>query len=173
MVIGIAELLNVWQSVGVFDYMLPFLLIFAVIFGVLGATNILGSNKGVHVIIALTISLMALQLGFVQAFFKEVFPRLGVAIAAIIVVVILAALFIPDPHKRGWLTGFAVAGVVFGLIAILNSFTSISWFGSSWWDQYWGLTVGAILLILVIVAMFVWNTPKSAPGVTTQTPFRT
>lgn len=172
MVAGIAELLNIWQSVGVFDFMLPFLLIFAVIFGVLTATNIIGNNKGVHLVIALTIALMALQLGFVQVFFKEVFPRMGVAIAAILVTVILAAVFIPNETRRGWLTGFAVAGAVFGLIAILNAFTAISWFNSSWWDQYWGMTVGAILLIIMIVAMFIWNSPRGAPPAGAMTPFR-
>lgn len=165
MVMGIAELLAQWESVGVFDYMLPFLLIFAVIFGVLTTTNILGGNKGVSTIISLAIALMTLRLQFVQLFFQQLFPRFGVVLAVIIVVVIAATLFIPKEHMKGWLIGFGIAGGVFALIAVINSFNVLGWFGSYWWDNYWGLTIGAVLLIIVIVAMFVQNAPRNPQGI--------
>ena len=55
MVYDIQSLLMQWETAGIFDYVLPFLLIFAIIFGILSATKISGSNKGVHLIIALSI----------------------------------------------------------------------------------------------------------------------
>lgn len=155
MVFDIQTLLLQWEVVGVFDFVLPFLLIFAIVFGVLTATNIFGANRGVSLIIAIVIGMLALRVGYVQAFFTELFPRLGVAIAVLLTIIILAAAFIPREHMNGWLIGFGVAGAVFGLIAVINAFSEVGWFGSYWWDQYWGMIVGGVLLIIVIVAIFV------------------
>jgi len=33
--VTIADVLNQWQDIGVFDYVLPFLLVFTIIFGIL------------------------------------------------------------------------------------------------------------------------------------------
>src|SRR3989338_8831604 len=113
----IQTLLMTWESWGVFDFVLPFLLIFAVVFAVLTTTNILGGNKGVAVVIALVVGLMALRLGFVQAFFLNVFPRLGVAIAVILVLLILTALFVTEKkHLKGWLMAFAIIGAILAVI---------------------------------------------------------
>jgi len=65
MVFDIPTLLSQWESFGIFTYLLPFLFIFAIIFGILSATNILGHNKGVQIIIAFVIGLMALRFDFV------------------------------------------------------------------------------------------------------------
>ena len=44
----ITNILNTWADLGVFAYVLPFLMIFAVVFGILSKTEILGKNKGVR-----------------------------------------------------------------------------------------------------------------------------
>src|SRR3990172_5798244 len=107
MAISIAYILNQWQTAGVFDYILPFLLVFAIVFGILASTNILGSQKGVNVIIALVVGLLSIRLGLVQRFFTELFPRLGVGLAVILALLILTGLFISDDETRYWLWGFA------------------------------------------------------------------
>ncbi len=152
----IATLLNEFEQIGVFDYMLPFLLIFAVVFGILTATNVFGGNKGVSLIIALVIGAMAIRLGYVQAFFTEVFPRFGIAVATLLVIVILAAVFIPNQHKKGWAIGFAIGGGVFGLIAVINAFSALDWFGSTWVNDNLSLLIGSLLLIILIIAIFTY-----------------
>ena len=49
----ITDVLNQWAEIGVFAYVLPFLMIFAVIYGILSKTQILGGRKGVDATIAL------------------------------------------------------------------------------------------------------------------------
>lgn len=164
----IDELLYQWQLIGVFSFILPFLLIFAVIFGALTNTGILGGHKGVNLIISLVIALMALQLGFVQVFFTELFPRFGVGLAILIVVVILAALFIPDQHKKGWTIGFAAAGAIIGVGALIATFASpnIAWFDSYFWQDNWGLIIGGILMLVIIIALFVGASKRPEPATT-------
>lgn len=151
MVISVAQILVQWEALGVFDFVLPFLLIFAVVFGVLSSTNILGSNKGVHVIISLVIGLLALRLGIVQVFFTELFPRLGVGLAVILALVILIGVFIPKDETRYYAYIFAIIGALIWIVAVFGAFGSYGWYGV--WEDYAGLVIGAVLLVGVIIAV--------------------
>ena len=149
----IETMLTQWESIGVFDFILPFLLVFAFIFGILSTTNILGTNKGVHITISLVVGLLALRMGYVQDFFREIFPRTGVAIAIILVVVILTAIFIPKEHLGGWAIGFYSLGGIAAIIVVFNSFSELSFFGCNWWNEWGAMIIGALLVIGVIIAV--------------------
>ncbi len=153
MVFSIEQLFYQWEAIGVFQWVLPFLLIFAVVFGVLSATHILGGNKGVHVVIALAIGLLALRLGFVQAFFTELFPRFAIGLAVLLIVVIFVGLFMPKEHMQGWYIGLAVLGVIIGVGVIIATFDTFAWFDSFFWQEYWGVIIGGVILLLLIVFM--------------------
>ena len=153
MVYSIGQFLSQWQQAGVFDYLLPFLLIFAVVLGILSATHILGANKGLHVIIALVIGLLALQLNFVPDFFREVFPRLGVALAVILVIMIMVGLFIPDNERRYWFWGLGAIGFIAALVVLSQSFSAFGWYSSTMYDDYIGWVISAVLVIGIIIAV--------------------
>ena len=46
----ITEILNIWNDLGVFSYVIPFLLIFAIIYAILEKSKILGDEKAVSAI---------------------------------------------------------------------------------------------------------------------------
>ena len=56
---SIGDLFAQWESAGIFEYALPFLLIFAIIYAILSFVNIFKDNKAVNAIISLTVALMA------------------------------------------------------------------------------------------------------------------
>src|SRR3989344_5849172 len=91
---SIGRILEQWSQYGLFDFILPFLLIFALVFGVLSTMNLFKDNKAVNGIIALAVALMSLQFGLVPAFFAELWPRFGVGIAIYLVFLILVGFFI-------------------------------------------------------------------------------
>ena len=80
----IGNVLAQWQAAGVFSYALPFLLLFALTFGLLVRTGLFTtksadgkeSGKSINAIIALSVSLMALQFDFVSVFFLKYFQDL-------------------------------------------------------------------------------------------------
>jgi len=154
MAITIADILNQWQNIGVFDYILPFLLVFAVVWGILRSTKILGDEKGVHVIIAIVVGLLALRLGFLTAFTRELFPRLGVGLASIVALLILVGLFVNSKEAKYWGWGLAtVAGIVWVLV-LVGSFENVGWVGGyGFFENYAGLIIGAVLLIGVVIAV--------------------
>ena len=164
------DLFAQWEYVGVFDLLLPFLLIFALVFGVLSSTNILGGHRGVNLIVSLVIALMALRLDFVSAFFTELFPRFAIGLTILVVVVILAGLFIVPEHIKGWFIGFAIAGVVIGIAVVIGTFDTFYWFDSFFWRDYWGFIVGGIIVIILIISVFITAKPKER-GVEVKTPF--
>ncbi len=150
---NIGTLLSQWEAAGVFDFLLPFLLIFAVVFGILTTTNILGKNKGVHIIIAFVIGLLALRLDFVPRFFAEIFPRLGVGLAVILTLVILIGLFVPQDAMRYWLYGLGAIAFVIAIVVVSQSFEGYGWFSSGSYSDYVGWIVGGVLVIGLIIAV--------------------
>lgn len=156
MAYDIGSVLGDWESLGVFDFVLPFLLIFAVVYGILTASKIFSGNKGVNLVISVTIGLMALRFGFVQAFYGEVFPRFGVAIAVFIVVIILGSVFVPERRSKLFLMLFAWFGIILGGITVFKSLGYLGWLGASgWWYNYGSTMILGILLLVLIIAIFI------------------
>jgi len=162
---AIGNALNRLEQMGFFAYVLPFLLVFTLVFGILSSMKLFRENRGVDAIIALTVSLMALQFDFVPVFFSQVFPRMGVALAAILVILIVAGFFV-DPSK-GWIM-YILLGVGFiAAIAVLVSASGNIGFYSGYWIWNYlpeiALIVGVIVIIL-IVTQVIKTDPKAKYG---------
>jgi len=162
----IGNVLAQWQAAGVFSYVLPFLLIFALTFGLLCRINLFstknkegveGPNKSINAIIALSVSLMALQFDFVSVFFSEIFPRFGVALSIILVIIILGGLFIPTDSK--WFTWvlILVVMVIIGIV-VFQSLESFGYNAGYWWRNNLGSLLGWAVLIGLIIAVVAGST---------------
>lgn len=143
------DLLLYWEQLGVFSYVLPFLLIFAVVFGILMKIKVLGDKRGLNAVIALVVGLLALQYDLVPIFFSEIFPRVGIAISIILVLLVLVGLFL-DPESKVMNYGlFAVGGIIF-LSVLVKTAGSLGWYSAYWWYANWP----SILLGLVVIGIF-------------------
>jgi hypothetical protein len=144
-----------WEAYGVFDYVLPFLIIFAVVFGILTSTNVFSGNKGVNLTVALAVALISLRFDYVPVFFSEIFPKFGIGLAVLIVLMIMTALFVPNEWMKGWAGTMWAVGAVVAITVIYKSFDFLGWNidNSGWWDQYGSVTVLGILLVLAIAAI--------------------
>ena len=139
---------------GFFSYVLPALLIFAVVYGILAKSNIFGQNKGVNAIVAGAVAFLSLQFDVVPEFFSTIFPYAGVGISILLVALILMGLFgIGADGKFSkiffWIGGIITIGIV---IASLTNFEA--WQGGYWWDEY-SPTIITLLIIGIIVAVIV------------------
>jgi|SRR3989344_3148277 len=146
---SIGRILEQWSQYGLFDFILPFLLIFALVFGVLSTMNLFKDNKAVNGIIALAVALMSLQFGLVPAFFAELWPRFGVGIAIYLVFLILVGFFI-DPKAalfRWMLIGTGAAIVV---IILINTAGSLNFSSANWWYDNWPIVALGVFLVVVI-----------------------
>jgi len=148
---GFRDFLIQLEQLGFFDYVLPFFIIFALIFGILIKTKIFEDNKAVNAIIALSVGLMALQFGFVSAFFSELFPRLGVGLAIILAVLILVGLFFDVEGQALNYILLAVATII--VIVVLASTAEVT----SWWYSwsFFDGNLGSILLVIGVIAVMI------------------
>jgi hypothetical protein len=154
----IGNLLNAWAEAGFFDYLLPFLLLFAVIFGILSSTQIFKDNRMVDGIIAFAVALMALQFDFVPVFFSQLFPRVGIALSIILTLLILAGFFI-DPRRGAIMYGLLGVGVVTAIVVFVNTSNAVGWEQGYWWSDNWPLIAG-VVFILIAVALIIGGTQK-------------
>ena len=143
-----------WETSGVFDFLLPAMLIFATIFGILTSTGVLGGNRGVNFVIAAAAALMAMRLQIVSQFFSLLLPGLGIGVAVLVVILILSGLFIHQANWRQWMPTFFWGGVIIGLIIVISVFNEFAWFGSPWWQQNWTSIVWIAAIIAVLGPLF-------------------
>jgi len=166
--ISVTDILNRWNEMGAFSYILPFLLIFAVVYGILEKSRMFDVKEGegkykpnhaVHGTIAVAVGLLALQFDFVPTFFATVFPRFGVGLAIFLVFIILTGLFYSEKDDRG---NFLVIGVIIAIAITLWALSSWDFWGDQWglgfWFQenFWAILIG----IIVVVAIYLIVKPE-------------
>ncbi len=167
----ITDVLNIWNEIGVFSYVIPFLLIFAVVFAILKKTKILSGaqdeNNGILAIISVAVGLLALQFDFVSEFYAVIFPRFGIGLSIFLVLIILIGFFIPENKISemkfawiGWVVGIGVA------LWALSSWDQWAQFGFGGWftENFW-----ALIIIGVIVATIMGVTKSKGSGKSSKT----
>lgn len=150
---SITEVLNQWDRMGVFSYVLPFLLIFAVVYAILTKSKLFGEeNKAAVAIISLSIGLLALQLDFVSTFFQVIFPRFGIGIAVAIVLLIALALWAGEGAdlRHSWIGYLVGIGVVVWAITAWGGWNGDFAVANFLDENFWAL----IVLTLIIVGIY-------------------
>lgn len=158
----ITEVLNQWADAGVFAYLLPFLFIFAVVFGILNKTKVLGESKGVQATIALALGLLALQFDYVSNFFSIFMPYTGIGIAVLLVAIILMGLVVEDEEGHWIKKVFFGIGALIFLVVVIVSISDSSLIGGYRFAESWPAITAAIVLLLLI-AFVVWGGGKNKP----------
>lgn len=149
-VLSLRDLYFQWESAGVFDFFLPALLMFAIIFGILTSTRVLGGNKGINFLIAVSISILAIRVPFVSQFFSTIFPSFGIGLAIVIIVVILMGLFVSEGNMDIFGNVLMWGGLAVGIIIAIITFNQYDWFGSPWWQENWVSVLWIVIAVLVI-----------------------
>lgn len=132
---------------GFFDILLPMLLVFALVFGILTKTNLFKENKAVNGIIALAVSFIVMRTPMVSDFFSVIFPQAAVALTVILVIVILIGIFIPNSKTFNWI--FFGIGAVILVVVLVNTADDFG-FGGNNWSNYWPLIAGAVFILALV-----------------------
>jgi len=160
----VGNLLAYWEQAGVFSYVLPFLLIFAIVFGVLSRIQIFGDNKGLNTVVSLVIGLLALQFDLVPVFFSEIFPRVGVALSVILALAILIGIFAGNRDEKIFNYLLLAVGIISFIVVLVKTAGYLGWYSGYWWSAHWPevLAVLGFFAVLGAVVMGVsGRRPKS------------
>lgn len=144
----IGNFLSILEQNGFFAYALPFLLIFALVYAILVKVKVFQDTKSIPGIIALTVGLMALQFEVVPQFFSVIFPKLGVGLAVLLVLLILGGMFMP---RRTWmnLTLLGIAAIII-IIVLVQTADDLGWPAAYWWTANWPLVAGIVVFLIII-----------------------
>ena len=149
---SIGDVLNSWADMGVFAYVLPFLMIFALVYGILSKSKLLGENRGVNATIALAFGLLALQFDYVSGFYASIFPYAGMGLGVLLIAMILGGLVMGENSGKSWIW-FGVGTVIF-LFVLFGSLGDTYWLGGTGY----GLSEAApaLLAILLVLGVLGW-----------------
>lgn len=159
--LNITNILNQWAASGVFAYVLPFLIVFAVIYGVLSKTAMFGADaKGVNVVIALAVGALSLVGDFVPMFFQRIFPNLGIGISFLVAAIVLVGLLLGNENESikktaNWLIA-AVAIIIF-IVVSYSSLSDYTFGGFYIWQEYGS----AIVVLAILIGLIIWVTKGS------------
>jgi hypothetical protein len=160
---GIGDMLSKWEQMGFFSYLLPFLLIFTLVYTILTKVKIFEDNRTVNGIIALVVGFMALQFDFVSIFFAEIFPRMGVGLAVLLVLIIFVGLFFDPRTKWVSISFFVVAVIIAGYILIQTSRSLGLGFGASFQHLLPEIVPALIILAFLIAVVASGKTKSDKP----------
>ncbi|MAH06860.1 hypothetical protein CMI38_01255 [Candidatus Pacearchaeota archaeon] len=148
---SIGDVLNTWADMGIFAYALPFLMIFALVYGILDRTGILGNNRGVNSTIALAFGLLALQFDYVSGFYASIFPYAGMGLAVLLIAMIFLGL---TGDQGGVNKTWLGIGVVIGLIVLVSAVSDMFWLGGTAAGLVGAMP--ALIAIGIIVGLMFW-----------------
>jgi hypothetical protein len=152
------EMLNQWDSIGVFDYILPFLIVFAIVFGILSKANIFGDNKGVNVILALALGLLSLVGNYVPRFFQAITPNLAIGLSVLLAAIIFLGLWAKEETYGkvvNW--GLVILGALIFIFVIYSSFEGNVGGLGYLWDEYGPALITLLILIGIIALVIFWG----------------
>jgi len=164
--LGFQNVIFQLENLGFYDFILPFLLAFAIIFGVLNYINIFKDQRGLQALVALVIGFAATRFPIYSDFLAIISPKLGIGLTILLILVILMGLFIPEGAQAimGWIM-IGVA-VVIALVIFGQTYSAFGGFYGGYLNTDligWIIIIG--LLIGVIVAVVVGNSAgKGAPS---------
>ena len=148
------------QDIGVYDVILPFILVFAIMYALLNKIKIFGTGTGVravNIVVALVFALLILlpEYGIVDRI-NLYLPRFAFIIILLVTGMILLGFLGRDVEHglQGWLFGLVLLVSIAGLIAVNSDiFPKDTSFGYFLSDNAW--TIGTIIVVIVILAMIV------------------
>jgi len=149
-----------WQAVGIFDILLPFMLIFAIIYAILQKTKLFGARAGIDVIVSMVIAFMAIINPFVNDLMKILLQNMVIAILVIVAIMLIFGLLFGAKKPKAWnffalTTGLIVLIWLIGRIADYYElyYPGTMIFSAMWWQGNlpWIIPVLLIAIFAIVV----------------------
>ena len=151
------QVLVAWDNYGVFEYLLPFLVVFTITYALLQKVQLFGqAGKKINVVLALSFGLLFLQNVYLRTLFQRFIPNVSFILIACLMFLLLLGIF--GGSHSAW-RGFALfLALIFSIISIIIA-VSNDYLGegySSLYEWWFALdTVARSTIIFVIIILIV------------------
>ena len=163
---NLEEFIRILDSWGLTDVMLPFLLIFVIIFALMAKTRILGEDKKKYnLAVALVVGLLVVIPHVLNAYppggdivdiMNDSLPQVSLVAVAVVMLLLLIGLF---GGEAKWM-GSSLSGwiAIVALIIMLVIFGGAAgWWGDwQWFTDFFGADAVAIIIMILVFAVIVW-----------------
>ena len=146
-----------FEGVGGFDIILPFLLVFTLIFALMEKVKLFGdSKKNVHVIVALVAAAFVVAQPDIVFLIQGFIPRVSMFILVILMGLLIIGMFGLKGEKfSGWPLGVAVLIAIVAIIWSLSAATSIYYWPFfdilTSQDIAWLIAIGVFILVIWLI----------------------
>ena len=183
MVTPLGKAIEFFREFGLFDVVLPFLLVFAVVFGILEKTKILGtekvgdheySRKNLNAIVSFVLGLLVVAATKIVGVINQALPRISLLVVVSLSFILSIGLFmkpgdtIYDKLGGRWLTFLMIGmfiAVVLIFLSVIPANANQSWldYGFEFVKEFWsGTLISSIILFAIIIwAIMYITSPKS------------
>lgn len=157
MAFDFATVLKSWEEIGVFDVLLPFLLIFTITFAVLEKSKILGDKRNFNVAIALVASLLFIRNNYLVGVVNRFLPNVSLFMVIIIMFLLLVGVFGGGSAWSGGLLGVAaLISAVFVIWALSADYVGKNFTGIPDWWVSMSDEAKATIVFLGIFILIIW-----------------
>ena len=165
-----AGIFSYWDRYGITEVIIPFILIFTILYAVLQRVKIFGADsRKYNIIISLSIAVISIiphSTGLYQQFdivqvINTSLPQIGLIIVAIVMLMILLGLVAgKDPSMNSVLLGFA--GLVGVVLLVVVFWRAIFPFQSPIWLSFLDdPNMQALLIVFAVFGLIVWFVTKN------------
>lgn len=149
-----------------YDILLPFALMFAIVFATLSATKILGGNKGAQIIVSVVIGLLLVRNQAIVGIINQFLPNVSLAIIVILMTLLVIGLILG--HEYEWADGVKTLAAVFSIIVVLWIFFGTTLeqnFGvTNFFENLSPETKGILIFVLVLIVLIWYSTREEKKG---------
>ena len=162
------ELFRTFESYGLTDALLPFLLIFTIMFAMLQKTSILGAGKkNFNVMVAFIIAALVVIPHITGSYpgrydlveiLNSALPDVSIVIVAVVMALLLIGLM---GGEAKWMGGSMSGGIaIFAFIGIIYIFGG----AAGWWNnlglRWWGADTMTLIIVILVFALVIWYVTK-------------
>ena len=150
------------QGSGVYEYILPFLLIFAITFAILEKTQVLGKDKkNINVIVSVIIGLIFVTQFSLVYTLNNFLPKISLYIVVAVMAMILFGIFGAKVHEGLGSLGLLIAAVV-SLFVIYWGLSPSLGFELPYWIQDNFDVILVLIVIFIVIALVVGGSSKGS-----------
>jgi len=155
------DLFSQLEGLGVYEYLLPFLLIFSITFAILEKVQILGEDKkNINIIVSMIIALIFVTQFTLVSTLNNFLPKISLFTIVAVMALILFGIFgAKVSDGLGW--GGLMIGAVVSLLAIYWGLSPSLGFEIPYWVQYNFDVILVILIIIIVIALVTGGSSKS------------
>lgn len=178
------EVIDFFDKLGIYDVVLPFLLVFTIVFAILDKTRVLGTEKidnvdypkkNLNAIVAFVIGFMVVASSQLVEAITDISANMVILLLLSVFFLLLVgsffkegeAVFLDDNWKKFFMVIMFVVLVLIFLQAIKtddgdgDSWLEYAW---DWMDEHWDSNAVASIILVLVIIFFMWLVvnPKEA-----------